>query len=67
MKYVLDASVGFKWVIPETHSDKAIRLRDCLYVALAERENCEFVTADSRLANAISRQFPLVVDLSSLP
>jgi predicted nucleic acid-binding protein len=28
MKYVLDSSIAFKWVVPELHSDKAIRLRD---------------------------------------
>src|SRR5438046_5546465 len=28
MRRVLDASVAFKWVVPETDSDRAIRLRD---------------------------------------
>lgn len=28
MKRVLDSSVGFKWLVPEMHSDKALRLRD---------------------------------------
>ena len=28
MKYVLNSSVGFKWVMPEINSDKALRLRD---------------------------------------
>lgn len=28
MKRVLDSSVGFKWLVPEPHSDKALRLRD---------------------------------------
>ncbi len=124
MRYVLDASVGMKWILPEADSDKAISLQadfesnvhellapdtfppeiahgltraerrgtvqpatsanlfawflttlpeihaslpllprayelssqarigvfDCLYVALAEREQCEVVTADVRLA-----------------
>jgi predicted nucleic acid-binding protein len=27
MKYVIDSSVGFKWVVPEPDSDKALRLR----------------------------------------
>src|SRR5712691_4206790 len=139
MKYVLDASVGFKWAVSETDSDKANRLRDdfrnavhvllapdvlpgevgpaltraerqgkipvgdavillndvlqtcsvlhasyplllraceissqtrvgffdCLYVALAERENCQLVTADTRLVNAIQLPFPFVIALSS--
>ena len=28
MRLVLDSSVAFKWVVPEVHSDKALRLRD---------------------------------------
>ena len=28
MKYVIDSSVGVKWVIPEVDSAKALRLRD---------------------------------------
>jgi predicted nucleic acid-binding protein len=28
MKYVLDSSVAFKWVVPEQFSDKAQLLRD---------------------------------------
>jgi hypothetical protein len=28
MRYVLDSSVAFKWSVPETDSDKALRLRD---------------------------------------
>jgi predicted nucleic acid-binding protein len=28
MKYVIDSSVATKWVLPEVHSDKALRLRD---------------------------------------
>jgi predicted nucleic acid-binding protein len=141
MKYVLDASVGFKCVVPEVDSDKAIRLRDsyrqgihellspdfypvevahsitraerqgcitpaegavalrdtlnilprlelsllllprayaissqarvgiydCVYVALAEREQCELVTADDRLVKNLQKQFPFVRHLSTLP
>lgn len=140
MKYVLDSSVGFKWLIAEADSDKALRLRDdyrnavtsllapdfypfevahaltraerqgrittaqgaiavggllrhlpqlvsvlpllskaytissqtrvgvfdCLYVALAEREGCELVTADARLLNSLGKQYPFVIPLSSL-
>jgi len=28
MKYIIDSSVAFKWVVPELHSDKAILLRN---------------------------------------
>jgi len=41
-------------------------LYDCLYVALAEREGCELITADERLLNCLSQQFPFVIPLSSL-
>lgn len=34
---------------------------DSLYLALAEREKCEFVTADERLFNAVGASFPRVV------
>jgi predicted nucleic acid-binding protein len=141
MRNVLDSSVGFKWVVPEPDSAKAIRLRDdyrngviellspdvfpieiahaltraerqgritsaqgaialadissllprlhasfpllprayqissqlrigvydCLYVALAEREACQLITADDRLVRALQPQFPFVQSLSSLP
>jgi len=141
MKYVLDSSVAFKWVVPEIHSDKANRLRDdfrkavhellapdiffpelahsltraerqgrippstavtllldllstppaihsadplllracdissqmrigaydCLYVALAERESCQLVTADDRLIRTLQPQFPFIIPLASLP
>ena len=42
-----------------------IGVYDCLYVALAEREGCELVTADQRLVNTFRGQFP-VVALSSI-
>ena len=139
MKYVLDASVGLKTVLPETLSDKATALirefqkqvheliapdtylvecahaltraerkgliqpregedkftlisdtcpdliphlpllarafqissvmrhgvYDCLYLALAEQEQCELVTADLRLVSALGSKFP-IVSLDSL-
>jgi predicted nucleic acid-binding protein len=141
MRYVLDSSVGFKWLVVEQDTDKARRLRDeyrqavhelfspdvypvevahaltraerqgrvtptqgaqlvadmlntlpqlfpslpllprayqissaarigvydCLYVALAEREGCNLVTADTRLINNLGAQFPFIVPLSALP
>jgi predicted nucleic acid-binding protein len=139
MKYVLDSSVAFKQVVPESGTPRAIRLRDefragvheltapdvlppelahaltraerqgrindavtrlidvlttspilipslplllraadissrlrvgvydCLYVALAEREACELVIADTRLLTNLKPTFPFIVDLDSLP
>src|SRR5581483_1428154 len=141
MKYVLDSSVAFKWVVPEVHTDKAVRLRDdfrnavhdliapdilpvevahaltraerqgrltppqagalwrtamqaaprfepylsllpraidissqtrqgvydSLYVALAERDNCELVTADDKLIKNLGPRFPFIFALASFP
>jgi predicted nucleic acid-binding protein len=141
MKYILDSSVAFKWVVPEDDSDKANRIRDdfrkgihqlfapeffpfelahaltraerqgrikvgeaktfwtdamttvpgllpvlqfadraidissqarvgvydCLYVALAEQEKCELVTADDKLVKNLLAMFPFLVELKSLP
>jgi predicted nucleic acid-binding protein len=131
---VVDASVGYKWIVPENDTDKAQSLRseeliapdffpvelasafnlaqvrgkipdaqtalgdlllqlptlhesisllpraieisrltsrrsiyDLIYAALAEREGCEFVTADQKLYNSLKVQLPFVVDLASLP
>lgn len=141
MKYVIDSSVAFKWVVPEALADKANLLRDdfrnqlhqllapdifpfeiahaltrgerqgrlavgqalalwtevmttvpqlatalslspraiqissqmrigiydCLYVALAELERCELVTADDKLVKNLQAAFPFVKALSTLP
>src|SRR5438876_11392772 len=40
---------------------------DCLYIALAEREVCEFLTADDKLRKNLGGQFPFIVPLASLP
>ncbi|MDZ4686016.1 MAG: type II toxin-antitoxin system VapC family toxin [Planctomycetaceae bacterium] len=42
-----------------------IGVYDCLYFALAEREQCELVTADQRLVSSLGSQFP-IVSLGSL-
>lgn len=137
MKYVIDSSVAFKWVLREIDSDKADDLRadyrntihdlispdifqielahaltraerqkrivigeaeilwnevmtsppifhsalvaraielssahrigvyDCVYIALAEQEACELVTADAKLAG--QKQFPFIRPLADLP
>jgi predicted nucleic acid-binding protein len=141
MRRVLDSSVGFKWVVAEVDTDKALRLRDdfrnglveliapdvfpieighgltraerqkritpvegatyladllkllphlqpsltllprayeissqmrvgiydCLYVALAEREKCDLITADDKLFKNLQPQFPFIVAIASLP
>lgn len=40
---------------------------DCLYVALAEREGCELVTADNKLIKSLRPSFPFITSLASLP
>jgi predicted nucleic acid-binding protein len=40
---------------------------DCLYVALAEREACELVTADAGLLANLKATFPFIIDLATLP
>ena len=141
MRYVLDSSVAFKWLVPETDTPKALRLRDdfrngvhdliapdvfpvetihaltraerqgrvtpaegsvlfkdlvknlpllhpylpllprayqisssmrigvydCLYVSLAERESCEFVTADHKMIKNLQPTFAFIVSLASIP
>ncbi len=34
---------------------------DSLYIALSEREQCLFITADERLVNSVSKSFPRTV------
>jgi hypothetical protein len=51
MKYVLDASVA---------------VNDCLYVALAERERCQLLTADTRLITNLQASFPFITSLATL-
>lgn len=40
---------------------------DCLYIALAELEGCDMVTADDKLLRNVQHQFPFVKHLSSIP
>lgn len=62
--------VSFIPLLPRAYaisSQARIGVYDCLYVALAERENCELVTADSKLVNALQASFPFIITLASLP
>lgn len=40
---------------------------DCLYVAIAEHENCEFVTADNRVIRNLQAHFPFIKHLATIP
>jgi predicted nucleic acid-binding protein len=44
-----------------------VGIYDCLYVALAEREGCEFITADDKLSRNLQCKFPFVLSLASMP
>jgi predicted nucleic acid-binding protein len=48
-------------------SQYRVGVYDCLYVALAEREGCELVTADDKLVKSLRPHFPFIVQLASLP
>ena len=48
-------------------SKMRIGVYDCVYVALAEREACNFVTADARLVNALQKDFSFIISLDSMP
>jgi predicted nucleic acid-binding protein len=64
---VLYRSGPFLYRATDISSQTRSGLYDCLYVALAEREGCELVTADDKLVNNLRPQFPFIVHLSSLP
>lgn len=48
-------------------SASRIGVYDCIYVALAERERCELITADDKLVKNLQGQFSFIKPLASLP
>ncbi|MGO9464974.1 MAG: type II toxin-antitoxin system VapC family toxin [Isosphaeraceae bacterium] len=40
---------------------------DCLYIALAERERCQLLTADTKVLLNLRGTFPFITDLASFP
>jgi predicted nucleic acid-binding protein len=40
---------------------------DCLYLALAEAEGCELVTADDQFVRGLRASYPFIVSLVALP
>lgn len=48
-------------------SKARIAVYDCIYVALAEREGCDFITADYKVIHALQKDFPFITDLATLP
>jgi predicted nucleic acid-binding protein len=51
----------------DTSSNMRIGVYDCLYVALAEQEKCELVTADTTMVRALQPTLPFIRTLASLP
>ncbi len=51
----------------EIASAAHIGMYDCIYVALAERENCELASADDRSVKNLQAQFPFIRHLSTFP
>lgn len=39
---------------------------DCLYLCLAEREQCEFITSDEKMIANLQKDFPFIVPLDSI-
>lgn len=50
----------------DVSSQMRIGVYDCLYIALAEREKCDFITADDKLVSNVQKQFPFVQHISAL-
>lgn len=50
----------------EISSAMRVGVYDCLYVALAEKKKCRFVTADHRLIKNLQKDFPFIISLDSL-
>lgn len=55
------------WRAYSIASQARIGVYDCLYIALAEQEGCELLTADDRLVRSLQPQFPFVTPLASSP
>jgi predicted nucleic acid-binding protein len=59
--------VPLLWRAYAISSQARIGVYDCLYVALAEREGCELLTADDRLVRTLQPTFPFITSLATLP
>jgi predicted nucleic acid-binding protein len=59
--------VPLLWRAYAVSSQARIGVYDCLYIALAEREGCDLVTADDRLIRGLQPTFPFITSLDSLP
>ena len=62
----LHPSFPFLYRAVQISSQMKIGMYDCLYVALAEHENCELITADDRLIKNLLNYFPFIISLASI-
>jgi predicted nucleic acid-binding protein len=58
--------VPLLWKAYAISSQARIRVYDCLYVALAERERCELLPADDRLVRTLQLAFAFITSLAAL-
>jgi predicted nucleic acid-binding protein len=63
----LDPYIPLLWRAYAIASQSGIGVYDCLYVALAEREGCELLTADDRLVRTLRPTFPFIKSLATMP
>jgi predicted nucleic acid-binding protein len=54
-------------VIASVTSGFRVSFYDALYVALAQREGCELVSAGGKLVRNLQSQYPFIIPVSSLP
>jgi predicted nucleic acid-binding protein len=54
-------------LMPRVSSSMRVGVYDCPYVARAEREGCEFITAGDKLIKNIHSKFPFVISFASMP
>lgn len=63
----IHTSLPFLLRAAEISSQQRVGIYDCIYVALAEHEKCEMVTADDKLVRMLQSAFPFIRHLSTLP
>jgi predicted nucleic acid-binding protein len=51
----------------EISSQMRVGVHDCVYVALAETEQCDLITADDKLIKNLQIHFPFIQPLAGLP
>jgi len=77
VRYVLDCSVAVRWFVPQTHwqvaarvfqqfRDDEVNFYDARYLALAEREDLQVLTADGSMTRAFAK-LDLTLHLADYP